>query len=310
MPYSLVSAATLGFDLVRLPAGRRVADVVLTGLAADDAVLSRLAAAHPSNQPDSARGGEQVIRSRRARELAAAVPRVHAGLALGDTAREERLALLVSRLEHGTIGDAAGVERLLRTDVLGSSGRLGRPGDPAGGLADVLADAADVLADAAVGYWAAGVLPRSVEEQLTGPFESVQPTLPVSGEAIEVDLGPAAPRLQALLWSLRSLDGAGRARWRTAVDLTRGARRDWAAAMHDACWAAHLSGRTRALAAAHMYAVRAFLDGGFGVRDGAHGMWNAIAGCVQAMAMADLLDDRSLAVLQAPWEHVSASRPV
>jgi hypothetical protein len=308
MPYSLVSAATLGFDLVRLPAGRRVADVVLTGLAADDAVLSRLAAAHASNQPDSARGGEQVSRSRRARELAADVPRVHAGLALGDTAREERLALLVSRLEHGTIGDAAGVERLLRTDVL--AGGLADAADVLADAADVLADAADVLADAAVGYWAAGVLPRSVEEQLTGPFESVQPTLPVSGEAIEVDLGPAAPRLQVLLRSLRSLDGAGRARWRTAVDLTRGARRDWAAAMHDACWAAHLSGRTRALAAAHMYAVRAFLDGGFDVRDGAHGMWNAIAGCVQAMAMADLLDDRSIAVLQAPWEHVSASRSV
>ena len=29
MPYSLVSAATLGFDLVRLPAGRAVADVLL-----------------------------------------------------------------------------------------------------------------------------------------------------------------------------------------------------------------------------------------------------------------------------------------
>jgi hypothetical protein len=307
MPYSLVSAATLGFDLVRLPSGRRVADVVLTGLAADDAVLSRLAAAHHSHQPGSARGGEQVIRSRRARELAAAVPRVHAGLALGGTAREERLALLVSRLEHGTIGDAAGVERLLRTDVLRPAARPDRPGDPAGGG---LADAADVLADAAIGYWAAGVLPRSVEEELTGPFESVHATLPVSGEAIEVDLGPAAPQLQALLRSLRLLDGAGRARWRTAVDLTRSARRDWAAAMHDACWAAHLSGRTRALAAAHMYAVRAFLDGGFDVRDGAHGMWNAVAGCVQAMAMADLLDDRSLAVLQAPWEHVSASRPV
>ncbi|MCW2903514.1 MAG: uncharacterized protein JWO67_5779, partial [Streptosporangiaceae bacterium] len=32
MPYSLVSAATLGFDLVRLPAGREVAEVLLTGL--------------------------------------------------------------------------------------------------------------------------------------------------------------------------------------------------------------------------------------------------------------------------------------
>ena len=35
MPYSLVSAATLGFDLVRLPAGRSVAAVLLAGLGAD-----------------------------------------------------------------------------------------------------------------------------------------------------------------------------------------------------------------------------------------------------------------------------------
>ena len=32
MPYTLVSAATLGFDLVRLPAGRAVAGVLLAGL--------------------------------------------------------------------------------------------------------------------------------------------------------------------------------------------------------------------------------------------------------------------------------------
>ena len=47
MPYSLVSAATLGFDLVRLPAGPAVAQVLLTGLAADAAQLVRLASAHP-----------------------------------------------------------------------------------------------------------------------------------------------------------------------------------------------------------------------------------------------------------------------
>ena len=49
MPYSLVSAATLGFDLVRLPAGGQVADVLLTGLAADADTLHRLAGAHPAS---------------------------------------------------------------------------------------------------------------------------------------------------------------------------------------------------------------------------------------------------------------------
>ena len=75
--------------------------------------------------------------------------------------------------------------------------------------------------------------------------------------------------------------------------------------MHEACWAAHVSGRTRDLAAVQLHAVQAFLDGGFDGRDGASGVWNAVAGCVQGLAMADLLDEASLAVLRAPWLRVT-----
>ena len=39
MPYSLVSAATLGFDLVRLPSGHETAEVLLAGLGAGVAKL-------------------------------------------------------------------------------------------------------------------------------------------------------------------------------------------------------------------------------------------------------------------------------
>src|SRR3954465_7879394 len=47
VPYSLVSATTLGFDLVRLPAGRGVADALLAGLAADAAGLGGVAPGPP-----------------------------------------------------------------------------------------------------------------------------------------------------------------------------------------------------------------------------------------------------------------------
>ena len=96
------------------------------------------------------------------------------------------------------------------------------------------------------------------------------------------------------------LDDRGRSAWRVAVDAGRDAHRPWATAMHEASWAAHVSGRTRALATAHLFAVQAFLDCGFDGRDGASGVWNAVAGTVQGTAMADLLDARSLAVLTAP----------
>ncbi|MDQ1663761.1 MAG: hypothetical protein QOJ68_3741 [Blastococcus sp.] len=293
MPYSLVSAATLGFDLVRLPAGRSVADVLLTGLGAHAGSLSALAAAHPGRSLDRDERLTRAVRSRKARELAAVVPQVRqvaAGVAAG-----ERAALLVAQLETGTIGDAATIERLVRDDVLG-------PEHVARGflLDDELDESSDVLADAAVGYWAAGVLPPLVRRDLTAPFDRVLERGTVEIPPVGADLGPAADELAVFLDSLSAIDAAGRDRWRRIVDEGRAQQRSWAAAMHEASWAAHVSGRLRAVAAAQLHAVRAFVDAGFGVHDGAAGVWNAVAGCVQGIALQDLVDEASLAVLIAP----------
>ena len=295
VPYSLVSAATLGFDLVRLPEGGDVADVLLTALAADAAGLRALAAVSPAQGRDREQRGVLAVRSRRARELAVAVPHVRdaareaqaAGDATGPAV--DRTAVLVAQLERGTIGDAPTLERLLRDDVLG-------PEHPA--VAELDEDtaeaAAGVLADAAVGHWAAEVLPPLVRRELVAPFARA------GRRPGAADLGPAAAALVGLFGELRTLDEDGRATWRVAVDEGRGDHRGWAAAMHEASWAAHVSGRTRALATAQLQAVHAFLDAGFTARDGAAGVWNAVAGCVQAAAMSDLLDATSNEVLLAP----------
>lgn len=285
MPYSLVSVATLGFDLVRLPAGRRVADVLLTGWAADADVLGRLAAGVPSRDSDARR-----FRAR-TRELAAAVPRVFDPFEQGRAGRGDRQVLLAAQLQRGTIGNAANVERLIRTELL-----VPGAGQPVGDRE--LAAAADVLADAAVGYWAQDVLPAAARRRLTAAFEAAVPS---ADTGPDVDLGPAGQRLDDLFERLRHLDEAGRAGWRAAADAGSRQHGVWAAAMHDACWAAYLSGRTRAVAGAQLQAVQAFLDGGLGPRDGAHGVWNAVAGCVQSLATADLLDSDSFMVLQAPF---------
>jgi len=300
VPYSLVSAATLGFDLVRLPAGRSVAEVLLTALAADTRTLASVAAAHPGRGLSREERGVRVVRSRRAREMAATVPHVRAATA-GVTG-DDRAALLVTQLELGTIGDASTLERLLRDDVLG-------PEHLAQGFLseDEWSEAADVLANAALGHWAAGVLPPLVRRELTGPFDRVLDSGSVLPPVVGADLGPAAADLAGLLDALRSLDETGRAAWRAAVDEGRAEHRPWATAMHEASWAAHVSGRTRALAAAQLHAVLAFLDGGFDLHDGAAGVWNAVAGCVQGIAMSDLLDEGSLAVLRAPWVRVSGA---
>ncbi|TFV47221.1 hypothetical protein [Blastococcus sp. TF02A-35] len=300
MPYSLVSAATLGFDLVRLPAGRAVAEVLLTGLGADEAAFARLAAVHPARGLDREQRGVRVVRSRRAREMAAGVPHMRSAADAAGGAGD-RTALLVAQLEQGTIGDAPTLERLLREDVLGREHALRADVD-----VDQWDEATEVLADAAVGFWAAGVLPPLVRRELTAAFDRAQDAGPLAAPA-RWGLGPAEAELTTFLDAVRDLDDLGRTRWRLAVDEGRAAHRPWATAMHEASWAAHVSGRTRALAAAQLLAVQAFLDGGFDLRDGAAGVWNAVAGCVQAIVLDDLLGDDSAAVLRAPAVRVSGA---
>lgn len=296
MPYSLVSAATLGFDLVRLPTGRSVADVLLVGLGADPGTVALLSSAHPARGLGHEERCTLAVRSRRAREMAVGVPNLRGAAAA--VAADSRTEVLVAQLERSTIGDAPTLERLLRDDVLGpeSATRLADE--------DELTEATDVLADAALGYWAGEVLPPLVVRALTGPFERVRAHAAFQSP----DLGPNAAALEEFYSSLQNAGRGGRARWRAAVDDGRTEHRPWASAMHEACWAAHVSGRIRPLAAAQLRAVQAFLDAGFDARDGAHGVWNAVAGCVQALAMADLLDDPSLATLSAPQRRVSAAR--
>jgi hypothetical protein len=288
VPYSLVSAATLGFDLVRLPAGRSVATVLLAGLGADARTLASVAAVHPARGLARDERGVLAVRSRKARELAASVPHMRSA---ADGAGD-RAAILVAQLERGTIGDGPTLERLLREDVLGRE-HLAR-----GFLSEEEWDeATGVLADAALGHWAAGVLPPLVRRELTGPFDAAL-------DRGLVTLPPVDGELAELLDAVRGLDAAGRDAWRAAVDEARADRRPWATAMHEASWAGHVSGRTRTLAAGQLHAVQAFLDGGFDLHDGAAGVWNALAGCVQGAAVADLLDDQALAVLQTPWRRV------
>jgi hypothetical protein len=231
--------------------------------------------------------------------MAATVPHVRGATAdLGGT---DRAAVLVAQLEIGTIGDAPTLERLLREDV------LGREHLATGFLTpEEWEEASDVLADAALGHWAAGVLPPLVRRELTGPFDRILDAGSAPIPALDADLGPVAGELDGFLDAIRGLDEAGRTRWRIAVDEGRADHRPWATAMHEASWAAHVSGRTRTLAAVQLHAVQAFLDGGFDRHDGAAGVWNAVSGCVQGIAMSDLLDQSSLTVLRAPWVRVAA----
>ena len=133
-----------------------------------------------------------------------------------------------------------------------------------------------MLADAAVGHWAAGVLPPLVRRELTGPFDRVLDRGLVAVPAVGADLGAAGDDAgRAAGRRPRRSTTAGRAAWRAAVDEGRAEHRPWATAMHEASWAAHVSGphpRPGRRAAARRPGVpRRRLR----PADGAAGVWNA-----------------------------------
>lgn len=333
VPYTLTSAATLGYDLVRLPGGRQAAGVVVSALRSGPAEWALLAAHHPLRTSDpSADPLLCAQESVRAREMAAQGPRLQHSSTTADavaSGEHERLAALAEQLRSAMVGSAAAFERLVRSEALAVVSAADGPVD--GPVDDDLTDggavdralAADVLADAAVAAYAARELPRSLRRRLSEPYErAVAGSVPGTFDLAPDPRTPWGPALSEVLSGLRGTDAEGRRRWRAAVDASRLAAqarlapggggsvdgapgRSWSEAMHDACWAAHASGRTEAAAAAQMLAVQAFLDGGFGVDDGATGVWNAVAGCVQGVLVADLLGSESLELLAQPWAAVT-----
>ena len=285
MPYSLVSAATLGFDLVRLPAGRAVAEVLLAGLRRRrrDAGPRRRRPPRPRPGPRPARRARRPVppgpRAGRRRPAHAQRRRRRRG---GD-----RAAVLVAQLEQGTIGDAPDPGAA----AAGRRPRARAPGRRPASTPTCSAEAADVLADAAIGYWAAGVLPPLVRRELTGPFDRRgRPRLPSPARA--PTWAPPASSWPGFLDAVRDLDDAGRAA--LAGRRRRGPRRAPAVGRRPCTrppGPRTSPGAPASLAAAQLHAVQAFLDGGFDRHDGAAGVWNAVAGCVQGLAMADLLDE-------------------
>ena len=71
--------------------------------------------------------------------------------------------------------------------------------------------------------------------------------------------------------------------------------------MHEATWAAYLSGRVAAAAAAQLHLVSAVRSAGVSLDDVAAGFWNAVSGAVGAMVVYDLLDDVSCDLLLARY---------
>ena len=286
--YTLVSAATLGFDLSRLPGGARAAEVLVSGLLADDALVRALAQQHrtrcllddvaTTHRPDAG----QV---RRARETAASTGQRVVDLTAPSAAS------LVEQLERRTLGDVTSLERLVH-------GELMRVGDHVDERSAALAR--EVLADAAVAAYASTSLSPALSAVLPAAYDDAVARAPVA-PAVE-DLGPRGERVVAVLESLASEPEA----WERCLAGSADTSGAWSRAMHAACWCAEITGRTRATALGQLLAVRAMAEGGVSAAQAASGTWNAAAGVVQATILADVLGDAELERLLAPWRAVRA----
>jgi hypothetical protein len=295
VPYSLVNVPALGYDLVRLPHGEQVAQVLRTALAAGPQELALLAARHPGEAREPrwdevlGRGGEESMHA--ALDLAGqAVGHAQAG----DAASSR---VLLRRLEMAALGDLAALERILRHDILDwtwlHSGDLSVQ-DPD------FSRACDVLLDAAASAYRSRHLSDHRRRVMAAPFLASRVVAsPTTGH----------PAVDGLLEQVSRCTEADRDRWRRAVEANRPGTRTWAPAMHQATWAVHLADRLRLAADGQLAAVAAFRDGGFDARDAAYGVWNAVSGAVQASVGADLVSEQDHRVLTTVWASVEEDGP-
>jgi hypothetical protein len=294
VPYSLVGAATLGYDLARLPQGEQVAHVVRTALRCTTQDLEQLAHRHPGRTRDDR--WEQVRATGSPGPMTTALPLADHALeraAAGDTASS---SLLLQRLEQAVLGNVEALDRMIRCDVLDwtwlHSGDLSVQ-DPVAALA------ADVLVDAAASAFCSDSAARPLRRMMATPYLLARAAL--SGD----DAGPTGhPGVDALLDRVSTADPRVRQTWRRAVDDLRPGTAGWAPAMHQATWALSVSDRLRLGTDAQMAAVGAFRSAGFTGRDAAHGVWNALSGAVAATAASDVLPAAQHDLLMKVWWRV------
>ncbi len=310
--YSLISASTLCFDLLRRPGGAQVGSLLATALTLTPAGLPVLAGAHRDDAARTAAWSHVMAVESTATTMGAAM---RAAVELtGDPSAVGTASLL---LERTAIGNLEGLLRCIRYDVFDWTW------DTSGGTArhdDQSARAVAVVCDAAAGAYHSGSLPAGSARRLRADWVT-------GSRGITPGLVRPRPQDRALLHlldRLSRLDPMGRQALRDAAHSagkSGGAipgatipEASWAAAMHEASWAVYLSGRVREAARVQLIAMAAFARGGLGASDAAGGVWNLLSGAVQGLAVRDLADDSTIERLVRPVEAVLGpfpeSRPV
>jgi hypothetical protein len=284
--HSLVNAPTIGYDLARLPTGAAVATVLLETLAAapNEGEFADLSAFDPAAADDPRRAAawlevSALTPTRKVDEALSAAKQVLDDALATMRLRAHELEPVAAGLAGAYFGALPDLLRLVRDDILAAA------------PAHVVALACDALAAAYGGR----DLRDDVRHQLGGPWIAASRSLP----AIPADLGPFATEVRSVLDRLPLLTAPQVVVLAEAASALEG---DWSRRMHDAAWAAYLSGRLRAAATAQFQAVRGLRAAGVRPESAARGAWNAVSGCLQGVVLHDMLDEVTYGVLVGPWE--------
>jgi hypothetical protein len=293
--YSLVSPSVLCMDLVRHDNALGVLDV-----------LDRAITLSPSDVPAL----ESVHRDDDARDRAwAEVERV-----TGDTPNlsDAVAAVRQSIADAGfdTVIESGFADRLARTPMFGLPHLLSMVRN------DVLdwtwersrevsvcrhPQATAVVVDAVAAAYARDRLSIQTYARLGGPWAGLHFGVPTALPGDDA-FGPQSRRLRELVEQLARLNAENFLILEQVAASARTAGTDWSKLMHNATWAAYMSGRLRPAARAQIAATRALLLAGLTPMAAATGVMRVVTGVVQAVVVADLLDSRSYDELVAPWQ--------
>lgn len=286
--YSLVNIAAVCRDLARLPQGGAVVDDLLDAFALDEDALAVLDRMH---DPVASALRDVVLEECEARpgalQLLGAVRTVAA------THGWPAYAAAAAELDRAPIGGAADLVRFVGDEVLDAAWR-----HTMGLSVARWPRAIELVTDGVLASYAGPGCGPSASR--LGRLWRRWLATPHPGPAVVAD-----PALADLLARLRTADTALPERAADELSRAQAAGWSWSEAMHEACWAVHLTGRGRSSAVAQLSALRALLALAGPARPRPRAV-AAVAAAVHGTAVADLLPEHTLAGLTGPLRRALA----
>ena len=296
--YSLVSPSVLCMDLVRHDNALGVLDVLDRAITLGPADVASLEAVHRDDDARDRAWAEVERVCGDTPKLSDAVAAVRQTIADAgfDTVIENGFA---DKLSRTPMFGLPHLLSMVRNDVLDWTWERSREVSVCRHP-----QAAAVVVDAVAASYVRDRLSIQSYARLGGPWQSLHFGVPTAlpGDSDSGAFGPQSRRLRDLVEQLARLTADDFLTIETIAGAARTAGTDWSKLMHNATWAAYMSGRLRPAARAQIAATRALLLAGLTPMAAATGVMRVVTGVVQAVVVTDLLDSRTYDELVSPWQ--------